>query len=221
MKTESEAAVEKYFGAHGILIEKIAEGAAKSPDYRATIGGLEIIFEVKQFNATQEEEKQLGELAEGKALVLDHGPGKGVRKKISDGASQLSTLAKRRCPAVLILFNNRPFLLGNPASPYDVRVGMYGFETMVLIKPQGGNELAVRDRKFGGGRKLTEQHNTSMSGIAVMEPRGEEMSLWLYHNEHAAMPLPRGMFANFGVKEFALGSREAGKFQEWVAVDGS
>lgn len=221
MKTESEAAVEAYFGAHGISVEKIAEGAEQSPDYRAEISGTAIIFEVKQFNATPDEERQLSSLGEGEVLVLDHTPGKGVRKKISDGATQLRALAKDRYPAVLILYNNRPFLLGNPVSSYDVRVGMYGFETIVLAESREGDNLAVQDRKFGGARKLTEKHNTTISAIAVMESRGDEMRLRLYHNEHAAIPLPRGLFQQVGAQEFVLAAREAGTFQDWVPANGS
>lgn len=220
MKTESESAVEAYFGQRGISVEKIAEGTEKSPDYRAVIEGAEVIIEVKQFDATAEEWKQLEELKDGELLVMDATPGKGVRKKISDAASQLRALAKDRCPALLILYNNRPFLLGNPASPYEIRVGMYGFETIVLVRGAGGAAPRVDERKFGGSRKLTEAHNTTISAIAVMEARDGNIVCRVYHNEHALRPLPRGMFAKYGASEFVLSERKKGTFQEWVAING-
>lgn len=221
MKTESEIAVEEFFATRGVHIEKIDEGAERSPDYRLDVDGMEIVAEVKQFNSTREEERKLSELKEGEVLVLDADPGKGVRKKISDGAAQLKNLAKGKLPGILILFNNRPFLLGNPASPYHVRVGMYGYETIVLAKTQESGDLALRDRRFGGSKKVTEQHNTTISAIGVMELRSGGVSFKLYHNQYAAIPVPVGLFVQLGIGEFVLSEREPGKFQEWVGTNGS
>lgn len=221
MKTESETAVEKYFQERGLAIEKIAEGAERSPDYRVEIGGLEIIIEVKQFDATPDEQQRLESLAEGEVLLLDTTPGKGVRKKITDAGAQLKGLAKGKCPAVLLLFNNRPFLLGNPANPYEVRVAMYGFESILIANPRENTVSRVLDRKFGGSRKLTTQHNTTISAIMVMELRGEKTLLRAYHNEHAAIPLPHGLLSELDAEEFTLTTPESGKFQDWVTINGS
>ena len=220
MTTESERAVEMYLCQRGIFVERIAESADKSPDYRAMIDDAEVIIEVKQFDATEEELKQLEELKDGELLVVDATPGKGVRKKISDAASQLRGLAKDRCPALLILYNSRPFLLGNPANPYEILVGMYGFETIVLVRGSGSAPPRVK-RKFGGSRKLTETHNTTISAIAVMEARDGDIVCRVYHNEHAACPLPVGRLARYGASEFVLSARKEGKLQEWVAINGA
>lgn len=221
MKTKSEIEVEKYFYARGIEVEKIAEGADRSPDYRIVVDGVEVVVEVKQFDPTETEQYRLDNLEEGELLIIDATPGKGVRKKISDAASQLSRLAKDRCPAILILYNNRPFLLGNPANEYDIRVGMYGFETIVLVKGRDGQAPQLRDRKFGGSRKLTEQHNTTISAIAAMESREKGVVMRVYHNEYASIPLPLGLLAQYGAQEFILSNRVSGQFQEWVEINDS
>lgn len=221
MKTRSESAFEEYFGARGMAPMKIAEAEEKTPDYRISVEGVEVVVEVKQFDATPDELRRLEELKEGEILVLDGTPGKGVRKKITDASPQFRNLAKDRCAAILLLYNNRPFMLGNPANSYEVRVGMYGFESIVLVKEMNSQSLQVHDRKFGGSRKLTEQHNTTISAIAVMEQRGEETSLHVYHNEHAAIPLPHGTLQRYGALEFVLSKPEGKQFQDWVAVDGS
>jgi len=59
-------------------------------------------------------------------------------------------------PVVLVLYNNLPLELGDRLSPYEIRVGMYGLETIIFSIPKGYLGPTVIDRKFGPKRKLTE-----------------------------------------------------------------
>lgn len=92
---------------------------------------------------------------------------------------------------------------------------MYGFESVVLSKTADGFSLAISDRKFGPKKRLTETQGTTISAIAVLSDSDEGPCLSVYHNEHAAQPLPRGMFRAKGDREFVLATKVPGKFQEW------
>ena len=218
MKTPSESLFERYCDEQGFVVKHLIESAAKSTDYQLTIDGLELTAEIKQFEPTPSELAQKKALRKDEALFLDITPGSRVRKKIKDAAPQLKDAAKGRFPAVLVLYNNRPCRLGNPASAYEVRVGMYGFETIVLKRPSGFGPAEVIDRKFGPGKKLTAQDNTTISAVAVIYEHEEGIELDVYHNVHAAMPLPTGLFARYGAREYTLSDRQDGKFQDWVLI---
>lgn len=215
MKTESEVLFERYCYVRGIKVDGIAVGKDRTPDYRIEVDGIVAFVEIKQFDPNKDELAALDALPEGEVLVLDSEPGGKARAKIASAAKQLSGAAKGMCPAIVVLNNNLPFLLGNPASPYNIRVAMYGFESVVLQKTADGFSLAITDLKFGPKKRLTETQGTTISAIAVLSDSDRGPYLSIYHNEHAAQPLPRGLFRVKGDREFVLTTKVLGKFQEW------
>ena len=221
MRTVSETLFEEYCVCRALIYERIDEGNDQTPDYRLEIGDVFLIVEVKQFEATNSEAAKLQALKEGELLILDVRPGARVRNKIGSAAPQLQKHAQGKHPAMIVLYNNRPFMLGNPASDYEVRIGMYGLETIVWNPGNRFEPPRVIDKRFGPMRKLTMEHNTTISAVAVLEKNDNELSLTVYHNVHAAIPLPFGLLGRSGAKEFRLSERQPGNFQTWEEVHGS
>ncbi len=217
MKAKSETLFENLCAVQGLRCSKIEEGSNKTPDYLVQIGSLEFIAEVKQVNPSNEQKKLLAESERKRFISVKATPGETVRSKIKSGAAQISKLAKGKMPGMLVLYNNLPFALGDPFGPYNVRVGMFGFDTIVLTKLQDFSPPMVLDRKFGPRRKVTKEHNTSISALAVINKK-EPNQLDIYHNPHAAIQFERGVFKKFGNKEYELEEKQPMRFQEWKEV---
>ena len=67
------------------------------------------------------------------------------------------------------------------------------------------------DQKFGPQKKLTLEHNTSISELAVMTNKNEEkLLLYVYHNIYADIELPQGLISTRNAK---------GEFQEWESIN--
>ncbi len=217
--TISEDLFEQFCADQGIACERLEEETSKTPDYQIVIEGMEVVVEVKQIDPSKEDRKLLEEFEANGHIVHGGTPGDKVRKKIQSASPQMSAHSKGQNPAVLVLYNNLPFVLGNPLEPYNIRVGMYGLEAIVLSVPKDYSAPSVVDRKFGGKKKLTEDHNTSISAVAVLsELEGSGLHLSIYHNQHAAVPLPAGVFSKYNSSEFELSENKVGAFQEWQQI---
>lgn len=154
----------------------------------------------------------------GKVHIKSVTPGKAVRRKIRKAATQIKKRTNGKLPSLLVFYNNR--LLNNPANSYEIRVGMYGFDTIVLAVP---NDMSVPpyeiDRKFGGKRQMTENCNTSITGVGVLvkDERGS-LQLQVYHNIHAKIPLPHNVLKEAGIKQFTLEPKMQGESQGWTEI---
>lgn len=74
---------------------------------------------------------------------------------------------------------------------------MYGLEQihMALPKDHSMSPYAA-GISYGPKRKMTEDHNTSFSAIGVLfTPRANEITLHVYHNKFAAVPLDERLLA--------------------------
>jgi len=219
--TTSEDLFERFCKENNIGYSKIEESTIKTPDYEIEIDGLTVITEIKQIDPNKEEKELIRKLENGEMVTTGGTPGDRVRSKIKSASPQLSKLAKGKYPSIVVLFNNIPFALGNPTEAYNIRVGMYGLESIVLSVPNNYEAPpTVKDRKFGPKRKLTEEHNTTISAVAVLSKNQEgELRLEVYHNQFAAIPLPHGLLSTRNVSEYVLSENQTGVFQEWKSID--
>lgn len=220
MLTESEKAFEEFCQKRGLQFERIKEEECKTPDYYLILGESRIVVEIKQFDPDHDETSILDDLTKnpGKMHIQPVTPGDGVRRKIKKAALQIKGRTEGRFPSLLVLFNNR-FLCG-AANDYEIRVGMYGFDSIVLAVPHK-MEISpnVIDRKFGGKRQMTEKHNTSISGIGLLsQERSGHLQLQVFHNIHAKVPLPLDALREAAVPQFTLKPKAEGYSQEWVQV---
>jgi hypothetical protein len=47
-RTKSEAIFERFLSLHGIAFRRVLTGEQRTPDYEVAIGGIDLIFEVKE-----------------------------------------------------------------------------------------------------------------------------------------------------------------------------
>ncbi len=216
IKTSSEIYFENLCANLGISLTRIPEGKSKTPDYEFTIDQQLIIAEVKEMARNKEEQvsdRVLQERGYGNALSTT--PGDRVRKKITDSSQQIKARTKGKYPSLLVLFDNG-FIAGH-LDPYCIRVAMYGLEQIHLAVSQDRSiSPYTTGMSYGPKRKMTEEHNTSISAIGVLFAREhDEILLHVYHNKFAAVPLDSRLLARHGITQFKLGDDVPGGTAEW------
>jgi hypothetical protein len=216
-KTASETVFEQFCTQHTVRWEPIpTEGSAglKTPDYFVYPAGERIAAEVKAIQANAGERDQERQLEETGWSTFGGTVGDRARDIISTAAKQLRVKAKGQCPAVIVIYNPS-WLLRHHTEPHAIKAAMYGFDTIILgLSANMRQKPSVLDRKSGPGRKMTHQHNTSISAVAVLDHGG----LTLYHNVFAALPLRPELFKGIAVRQFTLGEKRPGEFAEWQEI---
>ncbi|HUT28452.1 MAG TPA: hypothetical protein VMX13_01575 [Sedimentisphaerales bacterium] len=224
--TESEYLFKQYCLQKNINYQRIAEEEGKSPDFWVDLGDNKILVEVKQLDPNAEERHVLNIPADefsGENVYHWGMPGERIRKKITSGLSQLRIFAKRLHPTLLVIFDNIkrdgiqmwPELTDENA----VKVAMYGIET-ALISPEVAPERGANiiHRWHGARRRLTTEHNTTLSAIGILQKHNDLISLRVYHNYYAANPLSPETLSSVGIPQFALESEPIGCFPDWKAI---
>lgn len=219
MLTKSETLFEKFCAMGRIPLSRVPETAEQRPDYRMTLPTTDVIVEVKELEPTKEEKALIECDPEDfdPAYSYHWGiPGEKIRKKITNAVPQLKALAESTLPTLLVLHDPIGFwpeLLDGDA----VRAAMYGIETL-LISPQPAPEggATILKRWHGGRKKLTEDHNTSLSAIAVLLLEDDRLQLEVFHNWYAAVTLSPSAFRVDGVTHFHLSVPPSEGFAEWM-----
>jgi len=217
-RTLSEELFERYCDHKGIRWRRVSVGDDQTPDYDVFLPRRKVVVEVKEITPNPKERKAEEELRQKGFSVGSTTPGDRVRKKISEASPQIRARTKRTFPGLLVLFQQG--VIPHHIDPYQIRVAMYGFETIVVAVP---NDLSKRPyavgAKFGPKRKMTDTHNTSISAIATLITRpGGVLELAVYHNRHAAIPLNPKLFARYGVRQFRLTDAVPGEIPQWVEI---
>jgi hypothetical protein len=219
-KTLSETYFEKLCAELYISLKRIPEAYSKTPDYELTINGQTIITEVKEIIRNKEEQESDRVLQErGYGNVLSSTPGDRVRKKISEALPQIKARSKGIYPGLLILFD-RGFAMGH-LDPYCIRVAMYGLEQIHFAVPNDPSiSPYATGMSFGLKRKMTKEHNTSISAIGVLFATGtDELSLHVYHNRYAAVPIQTELLTKYRLRQFRLGEEVPGRTAQWQEIE--
>jgi hypothetical protein len=216
--TRSEELFETYCDRRGIRWRRVAVGEDQTPDYEIFLPRRKIVVEVKEITPNAEERRAEEELRLKGFSVGSMTPGDRVRKKISDASPQIKTRTKRRFPGLLVLFDRG--MVARHIDPYQIRVAMYGFETIVLAVPHDLNKRPYAvGAKFGPKRRMTQAHNTSIGAIAALfTPTADGIELAVYHNQYAEIPLDPKLFARYSVPQYRLGEAAPGKIPQWVQI---
>jgi hypothetical protein len=195
-KTQSEIYFENFCVHAGIAITRIPEENSKTPDYELTINEQPIVVEVKEMVPNKEEQESDRLLRErGYGNVLSTTSGDRVRKKISESSAQIKARMQGRYPNLMVLFDL--CRVAGHLNPYGIRVAMYGLEQMHIAVPRDrGIRPYTIGMSYGPKRKMTEQHNTSISTLGVLfVPGPNAIALHVYHNKFAAIPLDPRLLA--------------------------
>jgi hypothetical protein len=93
---------------------------------------------------------------------------------------------------------------------------MHGIETAIITPetaPEGG--ARIRERWHGQRKRVTAQHNTTLSAIGVMLDQDRDILMSIYHNWHAKNPIGRHRLLLPGVAHFELEHAPDEGFPEW------
>lgn len=222
VKPVSQVLFERFCREIGIKCSPIPEdpkGSIRTPDYELEIQSTRIVVEVKQLDPNQKEKLLIRELKEKKIASKTETPGKRVGQEIADSMKQLGTRAKGRLSAMSVIYNNIDF---GPRliDPYDVMVGMYGQEVVEIAVPPTGSTRppTITGFRFGGKRRVTPEHNTTLSAVAALNDLTPELTLWVYHNIHAAIQLEPSLLCHSRIHHFTLAAQTAGERPQWVEI---
>jgi len=216
MKTQSEKLFEDFCKRKDIDCKPISVRSSRTPDYCISVNGTEIVVEVKEFSPNKEDEEMLRKAVQKKGIVMGgpHYPGERVRRKITKSAKQISNLSKGKYPGMLVLYSS--IISINPLNEYEMKVAMFGLDSIVVSVPDSMNNMPqVLDKKYGPKKKLTPSHNRSISAVAVLTENSGTLDLTVYHNHHAAIKIPAGVFKKIGCQEFILSNNNRNKFPSW------
>jgi hypothetical protein len=218
-KTMSEEVFEDFCARRGIVCHRVPEGEARTPDYELICGDVQIVVEVKEIAANREERESDRVLAErGYGNVLSHTPGERVRKKVADCSPQIKARTVGIHPSILVVFE-RGRVVGH-VDAYNIRVAMYGLEQIYLaVPPIGAGSPYATGIGHGPKRKMTSEHNTSISAIGALFKTGpNETHLHVYHNRFAYVPLQPTLLSSHGVAQFEIGEPTSGGASEWREI---
>ena len=110
------------------------ESDVPTPDYDIYVPRRKIVVEVKEITPNKEERQAEKELPKKGFSVISITPGHRVRRKISEANKQIKNRIKKRYPGVLVLFQRG--LAADHIDPYQIRVAMYGLETIQYAVPR-------------------------------------------------------------------------------------
>jgi hypothetical protein len=218
VRTASENLFEAFCGGKGIKCRRVTSGAIRTPDYDVFLGRRKVVTEVKEITPNAVEKAAEAALRRGEPVIVSITPGQRVRGKISDAIPQIKARTKRRYPGLLVVYEAG--LLPRHVDPYQIRVAMFGFETVVMAVPVDPRKSPYTvGRKYGARRKMTPDHSTSISAIGVLGSRNGSVALTIFHNPHAKIPLPPELAAKYSIPQFKLGEAEEGAIAQWEAID--
>lgn len=218
-KTVSEKVFEELCASQGITCLRVEEDEGRTPDYELVVGTERIIVEVKEITPNKEEQESDRLLAErGYGNVLSNTPGDRLRRKIADCLPQIKARTVGQHPSLLVVFD-RGRVAGH-VDPYHIRVAMYGLEQVhIAVPPIGMGSRYSTGMGYGPKRKMTPEHNTSVSAIGALFMTGPEtMFLSVYHNRFAKVPLKPALLAQYGIDQFELDEEAFGRTSKWRKI---
>ena len=96
---------------------------------------------------------------------------------------------------------------------------MYGLEQIHIAVRPFDSPFAT-GTSYGPKRKMTEEHNTSISAIGVLSitPGADTPALNVYHNKYAAIQLDPKLMGKHKIPQPKLGDEISGKNAEWEEI---
>ncbi|MCA1602715.1 MAG: hypothetical protein LC776_14100 [Acidobacteria bacterium] len=218
-KTISEILFDGLCASRGITCLLVAEGQGRTPNRELVFGSERVIVEVKEITPNKEEQESDRLVAErGYGNVLSNIPGDRVRNKIAKCSPQIKARTAGQHASLLVLFDR-----GQAAGhihPDILRVAMYGLEQVHFsVPPIGMGSPYSTGMSYGLKRKMTPEDNTSISAIGALFMTGPEaVSLTVYHNRYAKLPLRPALFAAYGIDQFELDEDAFGRTSKWREI---
>ena len=224
--TEAENLFERFCRERDIQLRRLEESDFKTPDYEIRVDLLSVAVEVKQFEPTAKERKLIQQLRQNRSGAY-HANMDRPRNSILSAAKQLRAHMRRRqppIPAMVVLYDTLDGLLGYLDSD-NIAQCMYGPECFHFRMPESDSEFSQYIPEFvgaslGGKRIVTDQHNTILSAVAVLrfEQSANYLSMRVFHNRYALVPLQPSYFRVSDVTHFSHVSQGSRTLPQWVRV---
>jgi hypothetical protein len=201
--TKSENLFKKYCTDQSYQIEKIREGADKTPDFLVTTPHGQIIAEVKEACPNDEDIKIISESGGIKKTL-----GKRVGEKIKQGKRK--KYPDCQSPRVIVLYDNiivngvRPSYPNFYFNPADIAFGMYGeLKTTILYDKVAGKIVGTRN-ELGKNQYLRSDEGREISAVCLLSDvlENDYPCLYTFHSVFALLPLSRQIFAGSNDKHF-------------------
>jgi hypothetical protein len=138
-----------------------------------------LLFEVKEL-AEDENFKTVPRQVSSRTV------GNHIRRRIDRASRQVQFGADQGIPSILLIYNNLDpmHLFGTEDTDFDA--AMRGEHT-VLIDTSTGK---IKDSFHGLNRSLTADKNTSFSALGHLHPWSGKLTVTLFENVHAKVPVP-------------------------------
>jgi len=210
MKTKSESFFEGFLATNNLPFEKIEEDTTPRPDYRVSVGGSGITFELKEL-AEDENFGVVKDPAHPHIKSSSRTLGDHIRRRIESSKKQIQFGAKQGIPSILLIYNNvDPLFQDFGTEPMDFTAAMYGAYTILINR----ENRAASDWFNGKDQMLQESKNTSFGAVGHLCDRGGETTITLYENVFAKVKEPYGQLpACFDVRRISASSRKASDLQ--------
>ena len=218
-KTMSEQIFERFCEDRGIVCTRVPEGEGRTPDYELDLDSVRVVVEVKEIAPSAEElESERLARVRGYGNAISSTPGDKVRKKIGDCSSQIKARTGGTLPSMLVVFD-RGRVVGH-ADADNIRVAMYGMEQVyIALPPIGEGEPYATGMGHGPRRKMTPEHNTSISAVGTLFMTGPlDVHLHVYHNCFARVPLDTRLLARHHIPQFQIGEPRTRSASAWHEV---
>ncbi len=186
MKTKSESLFEGFLTVNNVPFEKIKEDTTPRPDYLVSVGGVKIVFELKELAEDENfgvvKDPAYPHIKSSSRTLGDH-----VRRRIENSKKQIQFGARQGIPSVLLIYNNiDPVFQDFGTEAMDFTAAMYGAYTILLNR----ETRAASDWFNGKDRMLQESKNTSFSAVGHLRDRGGKTTVTLYENVFAKINIP-------------------------------
>lgn len=209
-RTVSEDLFERLCVDLGIPCRQVPCGAGKTPDFDIEFSGNTVVTELKQLDLN-DTDKAISDCVRrtGRASGFSTSDDR-VRRKINEANPQLKARSGGLLPTMIVLYDNGTF---GGIDYIDIKTAMFGDEKVVvtIINHETRDVTPIHP---GGGRRMTDRCNTTISAVALLTGSLDSASLSIFHNHYAAIPIDPGWFRHERVRHFALASN----CYEWTAL---
>src|SRR6266496_1403765 len=222
MDTLSEQLFERLCDIQAVQWERIATTSAmRTPDYNIWLGSTKVIIEVKQLDLSKADRQTIEAWRQGGNLpaAFASNAHRRVRNIIGSASKQLRRLAKGKHPSIIVLFDNTHGF--SYLDLEDILNAMYGDETVTVSWPNAPSvKPMITGHRFGGHRKMTPDHNRSVSGLGLLRIDGTSSQpfLTLFHNIHAEIVLLPEVATQLVVKQYTIDKESSEHYQFWREI---
>lgn len=216
MLTVSEELFERLCAVRGVLVSRIATGAARTADYRFSLGATTCVAELKQLDETPEDRQMAAHWGTPHSDGAT-APSARVRGLLQDAYPQIKASAAGTAPGMIVLYNNTgPW---NDIDTFTVSKAMFGSFGFVLGLTQHST-VAMKGHGYLGKRTVTKDMMRALSVVGVLSRSGDD-GVWLdcYHNPFATVPIAPECLRSMADRQFLHSAPHARGFTPWAPIE--